>query len=206
MESGEKIRRSLHTMLTQAQIDFEMWQAMRKARSDADTVVMLNRRYHRFYSAAENALFNSMITILYKLFETRSDTVNFNQLRKEFPADIRPEVKEEIDELFRRTKPIWRKVLHVRNKVVGHQSLGIEAGEVHRIAGITIDELEGMIEASQRLLHVIAKNFHDTHVVFNLKGTQSFDNLIADLRRVRSSSLGAVEGLGRNSRPPVLGQ
>jgi hypothetical protein len=61
-------------MLTQAEIDLEMWQAMRKARSGPEVAVMLNRRYGRFYIAAENALFNPPVSILYKAFETRKDT------------------------------------------------------------------------------------------------------------------------------------
>ncbi len=182
MEPGEKIRKSLHTMLTQAEIDLEMWQAMRKARSDREVVIMLNRRYGRFYIAAENALFNSLISILYKVFEKRKDTVNFGQLLKTLPPEIPPELKAELDELSGKIKTTWIKIGLVRNKIVGHQSLEQSAEEVHRLAGITILELEDFVKDAQRLLYLVAKHFHDTHVVFNLKGTQSFDNLLNDLR------------------------
>lgn len=182
MEPGEKIRKSLHTMLTQAEIDLEMWQAMRKARSDREVVIMLNRRYGRFYIAAENALFNSLISILYKAFEKRKDTVNFGQLLKTLPSEIPPELKTELDELSGKIKTTWIKIGLVRNKIVGHQSLEQSAEEVHRLAGITILELEDFVKDAQRLLYLVAKHFHDTHVVFNLKGTQSFDNLLNDLR------------------------
>ena len=187
MESGEKIRKSLHTMLTQAEIDLEMWQAMRKARSDPEVVVMLNRKYGRFYIAAENALFNSLITILYKALETRRDTVNFGQLIKTLPPSMDPEIKAELEELSGKLKPTWVKIGLVRNKVVGHQSLQESTEDVHRLAGITILELEEFVKNAQHLLYFVAKNFHDTHVVFNLKGTQSFDNLLNDLRANNSS-------------------
>jgi hypothetical protein len=186
METGEKIRQSLHTMLTQAEIDLEMWQAMRKARSDQEVVIMLNRRYGRFYIAAENALFNSLISILYKAFETRKDTVNFGQLLKSLPSNMTPEIKAELDEISGKIKTTWVKIGLVRNKVVGHQSLEQSAEEVHRLAGITILELEEFVKDAQRLLYLIAKHFHDTHVMFNLKGTQSFDNLLNDLRANKS--------------------
>ncbi|NIJ88580.1 hypothetical protein FHR49_001367 [Xanthomonas campestris] len=182
MDVGEKLRKSLHTMLTQAEIDLEMWQAMRKARSDHDVVVMLNRRYGRFYIAAENALFNSLISISYKAFETRRDTINFWQLHRTLPASMKPEVEAELDVLFARIKSIWLKVGIVRNNIVGHQSSENSVEEFHRIAGITILELEELVKEMQYLLYFIAKHFHDTHVVFNLKGTQSFDNLLSDLR------------------------
>jgi hypothetical protein len=182
MAEGEKLRQALHTMLTQAEIDLEMWQAMRNARSDPEVVVMLNRRYGRFYLTAESALFNSLISILYKAFETRKDTINFSQLRKTLPDIMCSEVKAEIDTLFAKLRTIWRKVGIVRNNIVGHQSSENTVEEVHRIAGITIGELEEMVKDMQYLLCLIAKHFHDTHVVFNLKGTRSFDNLLEDLR------------------------
>ena len=194
METGEKIRQSLHTMLTQAGIDLEMWQAMRKARSDQEVVIMLNRRYGRFYIAAENALFNSLISILYKAFETRKDTVNFWQLRKTLPSDMAPEIKAELDQVSDKLKTVWIKICLVRNKVVGHQSLEQSAEEVHRLAGITILELEEFVQDAQHLLYLIAKHFHDTHVIFNLKGTQSFDNLVNDLRANNSFKPNPLRG------------
>lgn len=181
MEPSEKIRKLLHTMLTQADIDFEMWQAMRKARFDQEVVIMLNSRYRRFYMAAENALFNSLISILYKAFERRTDTANFGQLLKTLPLCIAPEIKTELAELSEKIKTIWIKISLVRNKVVGHQSLQQSVDEVHRFAGITILELEVFLKDAQNLLCLVAKHFHDTQIIFNLKGTQSFDNLLKDL-------------------------
>jgi len=194
VEAGEKLRQSLHTMLTQAEIDLEMWQAMRKARSDHEVVVMLNRRYGRFYIAAENALFNSLISILYKAFETRKDTINFWQLRKTLPASMAPEIEAELDWLFIKIKSTWVKVGIVRNNIVGHQSSENSAEEFHRLAGITILELEELVKDMQHLLYLIAKHFHGTHVVFNLKGTQSFDNLLSDLRTNNSFKPNPLRG------------
>lgn len=185
MAPSENLRRLLHTMLTQAEIDFEMWQAMRNARSDREVVIMLNRRYRRFYMAAENALFNSLISILYKAFETRADTVNFGQLLKSLPLGIAPEIKTEIAELSEKLKTTWIKISLVRNKVVGHQSLQHSVDEVHRLAGITILELEVFLKDAQNLLCLIARYFHDAHVIFNLKGTHSFDHLLNDLLTIR---------------------
>lgn len=182
MEAGETLRKSLHTMLTQAEVDLEMWQAMRKARTDQVVVDMLNLRYGRFYLAAENALFNSLILILYKAFETRKDTINFWVLRKTLPPSMPPEVKVELDVLFAKIKVTWIKVGIVRNNIVGHQSSEKNAEEFHAIAGITILELEQLVKDMQYLLFLIAKNFQGTHVVFNVKGTQSFDNMLGDLR------------------------
>ena len=181
-------------MLIQAEVDLEMWQAMRNARSNQEVVVMLNRRYKRFYIAAENALFNSLILILYKAFETRPETVNFRQLLKTLPSEVEPNIRSELDRLCEKIKTTWKKISLVRNKTIGHQSLEQSAEEVHRLAGITILELENFVKNAQRLLYLISKNFHNTHVIFNLKGTQSFDNLLRDLLAKNSSKPTPLRG------------
>ena len=197
MATGKSLQQSLHTMLTQAEIDLEMWQAMRKGRSDTEVVIMLNRRYGRFYIAAENALFNSLITILYKAFESRKDTVNFSELRRSLPASMPTGVKEELDALFAKIKRVWKKISIVRNNIVGHQSSEGSAGEFHRIAGISIKELEEVVKDMQHLLYLIAHHFHDTHVVFNLKGAESFERLLSDLRA--NNSFKTTRDFPRNS-------
>jgi hypothetical protein len=181
-QSGEKIRQSLCTMLTQAGIDYEMWMSMRKVRADPEIVVMLNRRYGRFYISAENAFFNSLITILYAAFEKRPDTVNFWNLRKTLPEDGEPAVLEEIDSRLDSIKAAWIRIGIIRNEVVGHQTLKRSKKESHEFAGMTFDDIHGMIKSCQELLVFIATKFHDTHVDFNLRGAASFENLILDLR------------------------
>jgi len=181
-QSGEKIRQSLCTMLTQAEIDFDIWTAMRKARADPVILVMLNRRYGRFYISAENAFFNSLITILYATFEKRPDTVNFWSLRKTLPEDGELVVLEEIDSRLASIKADWIKIGIIRNEVVGHQTLKRSTKESHEIAGMTFNNIQGMIKSCQELLVFIAAKFHDTHVDFNLRGAVSFENLISDLR------------------------
>lgn len=194
MDKGKKLCSALHIMLTQAEVDFEMWRAMRQARLNPEMVALLNRRYGRFYVAAENALFNSLITILYKAFETRRDTVNFIQLRRVLSKSFEVELETELTELFEEILKVWKRVAEIRNKVVGHQSLEHDLHGNQAVSGINFDELKSFIESSQRLIFLIAQRFYDTHIVFNIKGTASFDNLISDLRAIKQLRADAVNG------------
>ena len=180
--TSEKILHSMHTMLTQAEIDFDMWTAMRKARADREFIIMLNRRYGRFYAAAENAFFNSIITILYSALEKRYDTVNLWQLRRNLPADSDPNALLEVDKMLSELKEIWIRVGIIRNEVVGHQSLKRSSIESHKLANIRSDEIKKMVLSCQELLAFISIKFHDTQMIFNLKGAESFERLVADLR------------------------
>ena len=178
----ERIRGTLHTMLTQAEIDFDMWISMRSARRDEEVRILINRRYGRFYASAENAFFNSLVTILYAVFERRDDTVNFSSLRKTIPKDADTKVLEEIERRYAEIKKIWIRIGIIRNEVVGHQTLERLREESHEVAGLTIQDLKSMISLCQDLLFQIASKFHDTHMVFNLKGAETFERLIEDLR------------------------
>lgn len=181
-KSGESIRQALHTTLTQAEIDLDMWLAMRNARTDSDIVLMLNRRYGRFYISAENAFFNSLVTILYAVFENRKDTVNFWNLRKTLPHNADPKVINEINERFLSIKLIWKRIAIIRNEVVGHQTLSRDREESNDAAGIRLKDLQSMVTLCQELLIIIAHKFHDTSIIFNLKGAESFEKLVTDLR------------------------
>jgi len=169
-------------MLTQAEIDFDMWIAMRKARSELEVLAMINRRYDRFYVSAETALFNSLISILYAVFEKRKNTVNFWNLRKTIPAGLSLDEQKYIEETFATIHPIWKRICIIRNEVVGHQSMKRTNEMSHEVAGLRIGELKEMITLCQNLLVYIASKFQDAHVVFNLRGAKTFENLIQDLR------------------------
>ena len=191
---GEKIRHSLHSKLTQAEIDFDMWLAMRSGRTDKDVVIMLKRRYGRFFMSAENAFFNSLVTILYSVFEKRRDTANLWSFRSSIEDVWGSEALEEVDEKYVEIKPIWKRICILRNEVVGHQSLRRTSDESHKIAGLTIADLRDMIKLSQELLFSMASKFQDVHVDFNLSGAESFERLIEDLRSNKSLKADAVNG------------
>ncbi len=149
---AERIRGSLHTMLTQAEIDFDMWMSMRNARANEEVRILINRRYARFYLSAENAFFNSLVTILYAAFENRKDTANFWMLRKTIPNSADAVVLSEIDKWYAEIKKIWIRIGIIRNEVVGHQALARTGDESHEVAGLKVKDLREMIKAIKDVL------------------------------------------------------
>ncbi len=199
---AEHLRRALHDMLTQADIDLEMWHAMRLAREDDDVITMLNRRYGRFYAAAENALLNSLITILFKAYEDRKDTINLRNLRRALPKERSPAVEAELVAVFERISSRWKAIQILRNNVVGHQSIAEDRSEWFRLADVRFSDLRSMVDDMQHAVYLVGKHFHDTHVIFNLKGTATFDHLISDLRAF--AAIRAGDRTAHPIRPPPL--
>ncbi len=139
------------------------------------------KRYSRFYIAAENALFNSLIIILYKTVENRKDTININSYKKSLMDDISEDTQVALSKIEKRIKPLVTKICILRNSTVGHQSMNLDAGDVYDKADLWVSEIRQLLSDLQELLYVLAKDVQDTHVTFNLKGTQSFKNLVDDL-------------------------
>ncbi|MES2415204.1 MAG: hypothetical protein V4614_15470 [Pseudomonadota bacterium] len=181
MTTGEKIASDLFMMLTHAQVDMEMWIAMRYRRQGDEAVAMLNRRYARFYSVAETALFNSVIVLLYSVFEKRTDTVNFHSLLATFEATSDPAFLNKLDKSFKEMKKTWIRISLLRNNVVGHQSLELSDKQKELAAGMSIGDMRTMLEACKELLFEIGTKVQDRHFNFNITGTKAFDNLMDDL-------------------------
>jgi hypothetical protein len=180
MDDSTRLRHGLHCLLTQAEIDFEMWQAMRDVKRDKNFQGKL-KRYSRFYIAAENALFNSLIIILYKAVENRKDTININSYKKSMLGKISPDTQLALSKIEKRIKPLVTKICILRNNTVGHQSMSLDAGDVYDKVDLWVSEISQLISDLQELVYLLTKEVEDTHVTFNLKGTQSFKNLVNDL-------------------------
>jgi len=180
MDDSTKLRQGLHRLLTQAEIDFEMWQAMRDERRNKTFQDKL-KRYSRFYIAAENALFNSLIIILYKTVENRKDTININSYKKSLIGEISEDTQDSLSKIEKRIKPLVTKICILRNNTVGHQSMSLEAGDVYDKVDLWVSEIRQLLSDLQELVYILAKDAQDTHVTFNLRGTQSFKNLVNDL-------------------------
>ncbi|GAC09348.1 hypothetical protein GCHA_1389 [Paraglaciecola chathamensis S18K6] len=59
--------------------------------------------------------------------------------------------------------------------------MSLAAGDVYDKADLWVSEISQLINDLQELVYILAKDVQDTHVTFNLKGTQSFKNLVDDL-------------------------
>jgi hypothetical protein len=181
MDDSTKLRQGLHTMLTQAEIDFEMWQAMHKERRNKDLQQKIKIRYSRFYVAAETALFNSLIIILYKTVENRKDTININSYKKSLTDLIPKNTEFELDELEKVIEPLKTKISILRNNTVGHQSMKLSSGDAFDKVNLWATESFQLIEYLKKYVFILARDVQDTHIIFNMKGTKHFDNLVTDL-------------------------
>lgn len=79
-----EIRQALFMRINQAQVHYDLLVGMRDATAEDASLTAFNRNL-RFFASVESALFNSTVVLLYSLYETRGNTVNFFQLIASLP-------------------------------------------------------------------------------------------------------------------------
>ena len=78
-------------------------------------------------------------------------------------------------------KPLWIKVNILRNKAFGHRSVARTVEEVFSEAGVTPDELRGLVETSKKLLNKLTYEWDRSSHAFNFEAREDTLRLLNDL-------------------------
>lgn len=163
--SANETRLELFKRIDQAQVHHDLFVALRGCTEVPENLVKFNRNV-RFFGGVESALFNSTIVLLYTLYETRSDTVNFQQLLKQLRTSLSDSDLEGFRERLCAIKPTWLRVGVLRNKQVGHQTLGQSRASVESTARLMFSDVDALLEHARNLLFDISSRHFDTHLHF----------------------------------------
>ncbi len=182
--------KELQHALTVAGLNHEIWWIYKEKQSRKRFLDVLNT-YPLFFQTSLHAHFVAMIISLYRLFETRRDTVNMPQLiklfKKEgtFPQDELTRLDSEIEQI----KPIWVKVSVLRNKLFGHRSNALGIDDIWEEANITPNQFKKLIADSKRILNDMTSIWDRSSHAFNLSATEDTLELLEDLKRLKESRL-----------------
>ncbi|MCK5580905.1 MAG: hypothetical protein KAJ18_06490 [Candidatus Omnitrophica bacterium] len=142
-------------------------------------------KYPLFFQTSLHAHFVALIVALYRLFEPRQDTINFNQLMALIEGEGNFS-KTKIGNLKRRIKNLtllWKKVCILRNNVFAHASNKADINQWKK-AKITPNDLKKMIKRCQALLNDISHEYNRNSYVFNLSAKSDTLDLLKDLRKI----------------------
>jgi hypothetical protein len=146
--------KELQNAITIAGLNYEIWWIYKEKKSRKRFVDTLNA-YPLFFQTSLHAHFVAMIIALYRLFETRKDTVNIPQLIKFFEKEgafPRKEIQR-LESEIKQIKPLWVKVSVLRNKLFGHRSNTLDNEDIWKKASATPNEFKKLIEDSKRILN-----------------------------------------------------
>ena len=182
--------KELQNALTVAGLNYEIWWVYKEKESRKRFVDTLNT-YPLFFQTSLHAHFVAMIVSIYRLYETRKDTINMPQLIKKLKnqntisnQDIK-RIKSDIEQI----KPLWVKVSVLRNKMFGHRSNALDHDGIWEEANVTPNQFKKLIDESKRILNEITSLWNRSGHAFNLTATKDTVELLEDLKRLSGKRL-----------------
>ena len=157
--SRDQIREELFRRIDDVNVQHGVLEGFRLALLDAGIVVAYNKNV-RFFSTVEVSLFNSIVVLLYSLYETRPDTVNFRTLLNALAANSDDAPVQPYRQRICSLKPYITKVYILRNEAIGHQSTARPLSETHTRASLLYSDVETLLaETKQLFLDISDKHF-----------------------------------------------
>ena len=170
----------MFTRINQAQVHHDLLVALRDSTEDPEYLVLFNRNL-RFFAGVESALFNSTVVILYALYETRNDTVNFKQLLALSENRIPKSEIHEYQERLRNIKPTWLRICTIRNELVGHETLERDRAASELKADLKFSDVDGLLHHAKQLLFDISSRHFNTHLDYMDDSQESVSRLMSQL-------------------------
>ncbi len=181
-EIGQHINEIQHAIVV-AGLNYDIWWTY-KVKKYRAMLLDADGTYPLFFKTSLHAHFVAMIVALYRLFETRTDTVNFNQLvilieqNNQLSGTEINGLKKRISNL----NPLWIKIGILRNKIFAHATN--QSINPWQEAKMTGNDLKKMIRRCQILLNLVSSRWDRSSYVFNLSAKTDTRNLLKDLRKL----------------------
>lgn len=182
--------KELQNAITVAGLNYEIWWVYKEKESRARFVDTLND-YPLFFQTSLHAHFVAMIIALYRLFETRQDSVNVPQLVKMIKdqASVSEIDIQNIEAEISQIKPLWVKVSILRNKLFGHKSNALDNEEIWKEAKVTPNEFRDLIDESKKILNHLTSLWDRSGHAFNLSSKKDTIKLLEDLKKLNKERL-----------------
>ena len=129
-----------------------------------------------------------MLIALYRLYETRRDTISFPQLLKLLGSDhsLSDDAINRVHELMQEAKPIWIKIGIIRSEVFAHLNNQRDIEESFKKADLKYRYFKDLIELSKTIINVITHDYDRSTHAFNLSAEFDTKALLTDLSAFRN--------------------
>ena len=176
--TANEVRQALFMRINQAQVHHDLLVALRDSTATPDNLVKFNRNL-RFFAGVESALYNSTVVLLYSLYESRKDTVNFHQLLRLSAEAFSDTELTEYQDRIKGIKPTWMRVGIIRNELVGHQTLERDRAAAELKADLKFSDVDALLAHAKKLLFDISSRHFDTHVDYMGDSRDAVSNLLS---------------------------
>ena len=151
------IRNLQHTLMV-AEHNYNIYWIYKGAETQPIYVDSMNH-YIGFFYISMHAHFVACIIALYRLFETRQDSISFTRLLKVLGPEFFTGLPQDFGQRLDRSKAIWIKIAILRNNVFGHQNADSSGLDLFQQARINCDEIKEIIQLSKNLICDISSKY-----------------------------------------------
>lgn len=185
----------LQNALISAGLNYEIWWVYKEKENRRRFVDTLNN-YPLFFQTSIHAHFVAMIISIYRIHETRKDTINLHQLIRKLVEQkaISPKDINKIQSDVKLIKPLWVKISVLRNKMFAHRSTALEHNDIWKEANVTPNQFKELIDKSKNILNDITTLWNKNRHVFNLTSTRDTVKLLEDLKHLNETRKGTRKG------------
>jgi len=176
--------KELQQAITVSELNYEIWWVY-KAKESRKRYEDILYKYPIFFKMSLHAHFVAMLVSLYRLYETRTDTINLPQLMKliKDEGSIPQQELKLIEKDIFNLKPLWNKVSVLRNNLFAHRSKSLDPSSIWKQAQVTPIQFKKIINESKSILNRITSLRNRSSHAFNLSSTKDILNLLNDLKR-----------------------
>ena len=188
MEDYSEISKNLRKEAIEALLNYEIWWTYR----DPDIAPMYTdilNRHSTFFTTSKNAHFVAMVLPLYRIFETRKDSINLPRLLRKLRDDgILPVIQlDELDKQYQKLKPAWLKIATLRNEVFGHRSGDLTVEESFKKAQISSNDISKFIDEILILLNKVDSQLNpDSYQSFQVNSGDELKQILTILKNAQT--------------------
>ena len=183
--------KSLRDTITAAEHNHDIWWIYKSKDTRPKFIDVMNS-YLSFFQTSIHAHFVAMVIALYRLYETRPDTISLPQLLKVLNSDhlLSDDAMNRVSELMQKAKPTWIKVGIIRSEVFAHLNDERNTEESFRKADIKYRQFKELIDLSKTIINVITQDYNRNTHAFNLSAEFDTKTLLTDLLSFRNQKNG----------------
>jgi hypothetical protein len=137
--------------------------------------------YPGFFTGIEAALFNSVVVLVYSVFEKRPDTINIYTLLRNLDKSLSQDQKLAFEQQVSIAKSTWIKISILRNEQVGHQALYQAPENTFSKAQVSPEEIRELITCAQQLTAEISSTVFRNILAFNVESKPDLKTSLAAL-------------------------
>ncbi len=157
MEKLLKNLDELFRIIFDARSNYEIWWIY-VSKEGRDEYFKVFLHYKEFFETSAYAHISMVAVSLYKLFETRDDTVNFKNIINDAlglkivdDADM-----QKLNPAIEKAKTIWIKINQLRSYLFAHRAKELTVKEIYNNANLTPDQIKELTELSLEILNYVA--------------------------------------------------